>query len=523
MNSESMRDTQIRTLLQQGARLKQDGKLGDAERCFRSALRVAPDHPEALNGLASIASAVGHVDDALRLLDRAIARAPGNPGYHLARGVALEAQGHWEAAMESYRRVSQLYPDAPEPYDNMGNVLMGCGRVGEAIEAFKKAIAVNPDYVDAYSHLGLVLKMTGDMNDAEQAYRRVLAIQPGRLEVYRLISQLQRYRQRADSDADVMERYLRDPKLSPAKAMQLHFALGKIHDDLVEYEDAFDHFQVANRIRRDSYHYDINDDIAALNKARSLFTRDFFAQRDHFGQSQARPIFIVGMPRSGSTLVEQILSSHPTVTAAGEVPDLWRTILSVGRFPELAEQVDANLSIKLADQYSRRMKVYDRDGLGRTTDKELFNFIYIGVIRLLFPNAKVICCRREPMDTCFSIWMRYFPAIGYFANDQYEVGRFYRVFESYMRHWHEVLPGYVLDFEHRLLIEDQETQTRRLLDFCELEWSDSCLRFHESDRVAKTASTTQVRQPLNDKGFGHWRHYEHHLGDMRRALEEPLP
>ncbi|MBI1194405.1 MAG: tetratricopeptide repeat protein [Gammaproteobacteria bacterium] len=523
MNSLNTREAQVRTLLQQGEGFKQAGKLAEAEAAFRNALRLAPDHPEAIFRLASIASAVGRVDDALKLLDRATALAPANPNYEFARGVALESRGRWEEAMASYRRVSERLPDAPEPYDNIGNVLMGCGRVDDAIASYRKAIEARPDYADAWSHLGLVLKMKGDMEGAAEAYAHVLKLQPDRVEVYRLMTQLRRYRTREESDAGIMERHLGDPKLSPVKAMHLHFALGKVHDDLGEYEAAFAHFREANRLRRADYHYDIKDDIETLNKARAVFTKDFFAQRSGYGLSRERPIFIVGMPRSGSTLVEQILSSHPDVIAAGEVPDLWRTICSVGRFPELAERIDAGAAVGLATEYVDRMKIYNRDGLPRTTDKELFNFIYVGVIRLLFPNAKVICCRREPMDTCFSIWMQYFPAIGYFANDQYEVGRFYRIFDAYMKHWHEVLPGFVLDFEHRALIDDQETQTRRLLEFCELDWSDACLRFHESGRVAKTASTTQVRQPLNDKGFGHWRHYEHQLGEMCRALDEPLP
>ena len=523
MNSANMRESQLRTLLQQGDRYKQAEKLGEAEACFRNALRLAPNYPEALYRLASIASAVGRTDGALELLDRALAQAPGNPNYELARGVALETQGRWGEALASYRRVSDTVPDAPEPYDNIGNVFMGCGRVDEAVEAYRKAVAIKPDYADAYAHLGSVLKMKGDAEGARQAYARVLELQPDRVEVYRGMTQLRRYRCREDSDAEVMERLLRDSTLSPVKAMHLHFALGKVHDDLAEYDDAFAHFREANRLRRAGYHYDVNDDIATLNKARSLFTKDFFEARNGHGLSQARPIFIVGMPRSGSTLVEQILSNHPDVAAADEVPDLWCTIRSVGGFPELAERVDADLSVRLATEYLDRMRLYNVEGLPRTTDKELFNFIYVGVIRLLFPNAKVICCRREPMDTCFSIWMRYFPSIGYFANDQYEVGRFYRVFNAYMRHWREVLPGFVLDFEHRALIDDQEGQTRRLLEFCELDWDDACLRFHESGRVAKTASTSQVRQPLNDKGIGHWRHYERHLGEMRRGLEEPLP
>lgn len=523
MNSANMRESQARPFLQQGVRFKQAGKLAEAEASFRSALRLAPDYPEALFQLASIASAVGRVDGALKLLDRAAALAPENPNYELARGVALESQGRWDDAMSSYRRISERYPDAPEPYANIGNVFVGCGRFDEAIDAYRQAIAVKPDYVDAWSHLGSVLKMKGDMEGARQAYEHVLGIQPDRIEVYRLMTQLQRYRSRDESDAETIERYLIDPKLSPVNAMHLHFALGKIQDDLGEYDEAFTHFSEANRLRRAGYHYDINDDIATLNKARRLFTKAFFEQRSGYGLSEEKPIFIIGMPRSGSTLVEQILSTHPEVIAAGEVPDLWGTIRAVGRFPDLAERVDMELSVGLANEYVERMKVYNRRGLPRSTDKELFNFIYVGVIRLLFPNAKVICCRRDPMDTCFSIWMRYFPTVGYFANDQYEVGYFYRIFDAYMAHWHETLPSFVLDFDHRALIEDQEGQTRRLLTYCELDWTDTCLRFHESGRVAKTASTTQVRQPLNDKGFGHWRHYEQHLGEMSRGLDESLP
>lgn len=523
MNSTNTRESQVRTLLQQGEHYRRTGNLREAEAAFRNALKLAPDHPEALYRLASIASAVGRVDDALTLLDRATALAPTNPNYELARGVALESQGRWDAAIASYRRVSERFPEAPEPHDNIGNVLMGCGRVEEAVASYRRAVAAKPDYPDAWSHLGVALKMKGDLNGAEKAFRRVLAFQPDRAEVYRLLTQLRRYRTFEESDAGSMERLLGDPALSPVNAMHLHFALGKVHDDLGEYDTAFDHLDTANRLRRSGYHYDISDDIDTLNKVRAVFTETFFAQRLGYGLAEARPIFVVGMPRSGSTLVEQILASHPDVAAAGEVPELGRTIRSLGRFPELAERIDGDVSVRLAAEYVGRIGVHNPNGLSRTTDKELFNFVYIGVIRLLFPNAKVICCRRDPLDTCFSIWMRYFPAIGYFANDQYEVGRFYRVFDAYMKHWGEVLPGFVLDFEHRALIEDQEAQTRRLLAFCELDWAEDCLRFHESGRVVKTDSATQVRQPLNDRGLGHWRHYGHHLGEMRRALDEPLP
>ena len=523
MKPDNTHESQVRALLQQGERFKQGGKLAEAEACIRNALKLAPNHPEALYQLATIASAVGRNADALPLLDRAATLVPENPYYELARGCALEALARWDEAIASYRQVSGRYPDAQGPYDSIGNALMGCGRVEEAIEAYRAAIARKQDFVEAWLHLGVALSMFGDIAGTEQAYTRVLELQPDHLEVYRLKALLRKCQTREDSDAKVMERCLGDPKLPPAKAMHLHYGLGKVYDDLGEYETAYPHLNDANRLRRVTYQYDINQEIKGLNSVRSLFTKTFIEQRSGYGLTTEQPIFIVGMPRSGSTLVEQILSIHPDVTAAGEVPDFWRTISAVGRFPELAERINADSSFRLATEYLERMQAYNRDGRPRITNKSLSNFIHIGVIRLLFPNAKVICCRRDPMATCFSIWMRYFPEVSYFANEQYEVGRFYRIFDAYMSHWHKVLPGFVLDFEHRALIENQETQTRRLLEFCELDWNDACLRFHESERVAKTASTSQIRQPINDRGIGQWRHYEQHLGEIRRGLDEPIP
>lgn len=400
---------------------------------------------------------------------------------------------------------------------------MNCGRVEEAIESYRTAIDRKSDFAEAWLHLGRALSVNGDISGSEQAYDRVLTLQPDNLEIYRLKGLLQRHRSRDESDAELMERRLDDPNLPPVMAMHLHYALGKIYDDLGEYETAYPHFLEANNLRGVGGSYNAKHDIKTLNKVRSLFTKTFFEQRSDYGLTTERPIFIVGMPRSGSTLVEQILSAHPEVAAAGEVPDLWNTISTVGQFPELAEKVDLESSVNLAAIYLEKMKVYNRDNVSRVTDKNLLSFLYIGMIRLLFPNAKVICCRRDPMDTCFSIWRRYFPAIRSLTTSQYEVGRIYRYFEAVMKHWEEVLPGFVLDFDHRALIEDQKGQTRRLLEFCELNWSDTCLHFHKSGRATMTASTIQVRQPLNASGCGHWNHYAQHLEEMQRALHEPLP
>ncbi len=231
---------------------------------------------------------------------------------------------------------------------------------------------------------------------------------------------------------------------------------------------------------------------------------------------EARGRFIVGMPRSGSTLVEQILASHPDVAGTGELVELRRAIEGQGPFP--AGHHEAETVRAIADEYLRRMRFYNYEGRPRHSDKTLFNFFYIGMIRLLFPNASVVCCWRDPLDTCLSCYRHYFPEIRRFVYDLEELGRFYGLFAELMHHWRETLPGFVYELHHEDLVGDPAGEIRRLLDFCGLEWDAACLRFHENRRAAKTASATQVREPINRSGMGQWRRYAAHLGPLRNGL-----
>ncbi len=503
--------------LEQGQHYQSAGRLGDAENLYRQVLAAVPGHPHALYLLASVARHVGRHENALQLLESALVAAPDNPNYLLSRGVSFAAMLRWQEAMADYRRVIAICPDAAEAYNNLGNSLHAQGELDEAVEAFRRALALNPDYLDARVHLGHALKMTGDLGAAETAYRQVLAKAPERADVYRSLSSIKRFQDIEDSDLQQMQSLCQSESISATSAMHLHFALGKAAEDLQQFSSAFQHWRTANQLVRASYEYDIETDVELVCSIKTVFESAVFAQPSAGQQIDARPIFIVGLPRSGTSLVEQILASHTQVAGAGEVGVLRQLIDSQLEFPTVA-CCDSAMIDKLAQSYLQRMSFFNTCSKERGTDKTLFNFFYIGMIRLMFPQASVICCWRDPLDTGLSCYRQYFPDIHRFVNDLYEIGRFYGLFADLMAHWHEQLPGFILDLQYEELVADQQGQTRRLLEFCGLPWEDRCLDFHLTKRAVKTISTTQVRQPLFQTAVAQWKNYSAELDELRRGL-----
>ncbi len=512
--------TEQTAVLAEGYRLQQAGRLAEAESIYRRVLRRAPGHPDALYLLASIALAVGRHADASGLLERALIARPDDVSILFSLGYALEAQQRWAEALDVYRRASEVDPGQAEIFNNLGNVLYVRGDVGAAIEAYRRAVEIRPDYHDARLHLGHALKAAGDVAAAESAYREVLEAEPDRCETYRSLGQVKRYRQDDDPDLVTMRSLLARPDLPAVDAMHLHFALGKACHETGFAERAFGHWREANRIMRDGYDYDVAEEAELVARVESFFTAECLSSRDDVGRPDARPIFIVGMPRSGSTLVEQILGSHPEVSAAGELVELRRAIHAHGQFPVSEAGYPEEAVVRAADDYLERMRFYNLEGRPRQTDKTLFNFFYIGMIRWMFPNAAVVCCWRDPFDTCLSCYRHYFPEIRRFVYDLGELGRFYGLFAELMAHWREVLPGYVHEIHYEDLVDSPESEIRRLLVHCGLDWDDACLRFHENRRAAKTASATQVRRPIDRAGIGRWRRYAPWLGELRQGLAE---
>ncbi len=509
---------EIELCLRQGYEAQVAGRADEAEKHYRQVLSLDSGHPQALACLSSLAAHAGRHEEALALLEQALSRAPQNGRIHAARAASLESLGRWPEALAAYREALANQPEAAELHFRIGNVCQACGRMDESLEAYRQALAIRPDFPAAQLQLGHVYKIQGELRAAEEAYRRVIASHPEELEAYRALTYVRRFQDRADEDLVKIRQLLAREGLDPAQAMHLHFALGKVYDELSDYPQAFSHWQQANRIRRASYEYDIAYEKPVFSRIKAMFDEAFFARCEGFGLDTTTPIFIVGMPRSGTTLVEQILASHQDVEGAGELAELRQAILSQGHFPGHAAMMDAEASRQMATDYLRRIAAYNPRSLSRVTDKDPFNFAYIGMIRMLFPRAKVICCWRDPMDTCLSCYRQFFPNIQRFAYDLDELGQFYGLFADLMLHWQRVLPGFVLNLSYEQLVADQEGQSRRLLAFCDLPWQDECLRFYDNRRSVRTASATQVREPLFARAVGHWRHYARFLEPLRQGL-----
>ncbi|MCP4411189.1 MAG: sulfotransferase [Gammaproteobacteria bacterium] len=321
-----------------------------------------------------------------------------------------------------------------------------------------------------------------------------------------------------------MEKLLENNSVTDKQRMQLCFGLGKAFEEIKQYDRAFNFLSQGNKIKRNSYRYDVLEDKAIFTRIMDVFDRRFFDEHSDYGNSKDSPIFIVGMPRSGTTLVEQILSSHQKVYGAGELDDLKHVLMTTTPkltqdiFPEGVMKLDRDDITRIADKYIRKLNQYNIDGKDYVSNKMTTNFIYIGMIRILFPNSKVIHCKRDPRDTCLSCFKNNFEGYLPFTYDLTELGQYFCIYQRLMSHWHTVLPGYIFDIQYEDLITDQETETRKMIDYCGLCWDEKCLSFHKSDRIVKTSSFSQVRRPINRNSIHIWEQYKKQLEPLLSAL-----
>ena len=354
-----------------------------------------------------------------------------------------------------------------------------------------------------------------------------MRLQPDFAEVYWSLANLKTFRFSAAEVAD-MERRLAQESLDDDARVHFMFTLGKAHEDVREFDRAFEYYDKACRTQRMRIAYDPVDTEVMHQRIRKVFNPQLLAGAPAVpAAADTVPIFIVGLPRSGSTLIEQILASHSQVEGTAELPDLARVISEITRrypelkYPEAVASLDAGELRALGAMYLERTRRH-RSGKPFFTDKMPNNFSGIGLIRLILPQAKIIDARRHPLDSCLGSFKQHFALGQSFSYDLVELGEFYLEYRSIMRHWHEVLPGQVLEMRYEELIRDQELQTRRLLDYCGLQWEEACLRFHETERPVRTASSEQVRQPLYSSSVNHWRNFRGHLGPLIEVIGTEL-
>lgn len=483
----------IRMLAEVAGRL---GRMEDAQVLLARCVELAPGFAEARHNHATILYRLNRSEEALVELDWLMARDPGHPGYRNLKAAALGRVGDFEGAIDLYDKLLKAYPDQPKGWMSYGHSLKTVGRQADSIEAYRRAIALTPELGDAWWSLA-------------------------NLKTVRF----------SDEDVAAMETQLARTDISDEDRFHLHFALGKALEDAGQFERSFGHYRDGAALRRETVEYDADNTTAHARRSKAVLTRDVFEARRGWGSAAPDPIFIVGLPRAGSTLIEQILSSHSAVEGTQELPDIIAFARRLGgrtkrdqssTYPEILTELDADACLALGEEFLERTRIHRKLGRPFFIDKMPNNFSHLGLIHLILPRAKIIDARRHPLGCCFSAFKQHFARGQTFSYDLTDVGRYYADYVDLMAHYDAVLPGVVHRVIYEQMVADPEGQVRALLDYCGLPFEPGCLKFYENDRAVRTASSEQVRQPIFTDGVDQWRSYEPWLDPLKTALGDVL-
>ena len=505
-------------------------RIPEAEHLLRAHLQASPTDVAAIRMLAEVAARLGRLDDAESLLRRCVELAPGFQAARHNYAMVLHRANKPELALDQINQLLADDPGNPGARNLKAVVLCRIGDYLPAIELYDGILSQYPDHGRIWLSQGHALKTAGLRERAVAAYRQSIALDPGFGEAYWSLANLKTFRFGPDDIAAMTAQLMRDD-LDAEQRSQFEFALGKAYEDAGEHAMSFAHYRQGNEIRRKGLPYRADDATARVRRSSGLFTPEFLASRRGSGSAAADPIFIVGLPRSGSTLVEQILSSHPAVEGTMELPevialthDLRRQGIDLrgGSYHDVLATLDAADLRGLGERYLERTRVQRKTHAPFFIDKMPNNFLHIGLIHLMLPNARIVDVRRHPMACCFSGYKQYFARGQNFSYGLRDIGRYYRDYLSLMAHFDRVLPGRVHRVVYEHLVEDTETQVRSLLHYCGLPYDPACLRFFENDRPVRTASSEQVRQPIFREGLDQWRHFQPWLGELEATLGPAL-
>ena len=501
-----------------------------AEALLRAHLKQHPTDVAALRMLAEVAARLRRYEDAEILLARCLELAPSFAAARQQYATMLNRQNR---PVESLRHIDQLLHGEPANphYRNLkASVLVVIGEYQQAIDLYARLLEEYPTQAKLWTHYGHVLKTAGRVEESIRAYRRAIELVPSLGEAYWSLANLKTYRF-TDGDVSAMEAQLVCSDLAEDDRVQLHFALGKAREDEAQFASSFEHYAAGNRLRRGQIQYSAAERSALMRRTRELFTAKFLRARAGSGCQAPDPIFIVGLPRAGSTLLEQILASHSQVEGTMELYDLlslaYGTPAASQDAPDAERQAEypralASLSGEqltcLGAQYLERTRVQRKSGAPFFIDKMPNNMLHVGFIHLVLPNARIIDARRHPLGCCFSVFKQHFARGQHFSYTLEDVGRYYRDYVELMAHFDKVLPGRIHRVLYERLIDDPEAEIRRLLAYCGLPFEPQCLRFHENTRAVRTPSSEQVRRPIFREGLDQWRNYEPWLSPLKEAL-----
>lgn len=508
--------------------LKADRK-DEAISTLRKALRENPDNVDALHTLAQAYwGNEERLSDIEALLRRATELAPALAPAWIMLGHLLHQSDRSEEAIACYQRAAEIEPDNPSVWSGLGADYALIGDMEKAVAAYGRSVELQPGSPGIHMSYAHALKAVGRQAEALREYRTAIAQKPDFGEAYWSMANLKVFRFEP-AEVAAMEDQVKRVDLSPGADVHFRFALGKAYEDARDYDRAWEFYHTGNQRQRPQVSYDPVGFEVRHEELEAVFTREFLAQHGGQGFQSDAPIFIVGLPRSGSTLIEQILASHSQVEGTLELSTLGEIAVSVGRYrggqkqyPEAVRELAARDFRAYGQQYIDETKIYRTSGRPRFTDKLPNNFSHIGFAHLILPNAKIINARRHPLDSILGSYKQLFGKGQNFTYDMYELAHYYQQYHKIMQHWHRVLPGKVLDVHYEETVGDLESQVRRILAHCGLPFEEACLRFHETNRAVRTASSEQVRQPLYTRALGTWRRYEKHLGEWQVELADVI-
>ena len=500
-----------------GACYKQLGQLSDAEKMFKNAFSIKPDYAEAHFNYGIVQKDLGRIDAAIESYQNAISILPNYPDAHNNLGNAFKSIGMYAHAIESYEWAVAYKPEFEEAFNNLGVVQCDVGLQHLAIKNFEKAYSLNSNFFEALFYLGVAHKDLGNKSVAISTFEKLLEIQSHNTKVLRNLCEVKKFKKSDSKLINKMESLLNSDKINQSELIDLNFALSNVYEDLGDIDTQFKYLSDGNKLRKALLSYSIESSIKLFNTIKDVFDDLPTLTNNELSQSSLRPIFIVGMPRSGSSLVEQIVASHNEAHGAGELEFSTQIFSSI--IANISGDVDKKDLLFFREQYLAKLNAL-KCSKNIITDKMPMNFRYIGLILSAFPEAKIIHLKRDARATCWSIYKNYFDSdgIGY-SYDQNDLAQYYGLYSDLMSFWHERFPDQIYDICYEDLTTNQEEETRKLLEYCDLDWDENCLNFHSNKRAVKTASALQVRKKMYQGSSEAWKKYEAYLQPLIKGLK----
>ena len=503
----------------------QTNRITEAKALWGFALELSPNFPHALLGLGDICKFERNYNKAISYYQKAISSDPKIASAHLNLSVSYLQIGMLNESERSCLIALELLPNYIQAQDHLGQIYVTKGSLKQAESLYKKQLKENNQNIKALYSLGNIFKSQGKLEQAKSNYQKAFSLYPEYTQAHFTYASIHKYSDNSDSHISLMLEEYKKPNLPLENKIQLSFALAKAYEDLKNYTVSFTYLETGNRLRHAKSNYTIDSDKAFIENIKKVFTKENVENLTINSQTSKKPIFIIGMPRSGTTLVEKILASHSQVYGAGELEHFFK--LSTANF--LTEKTNylfesltyySNESFEnIGRSYLEHIELLTNEA-DFVTDKLPFNMLMLGFIRIAFPNAKIIHCVRNAKDNCLSIFKKNFTTDNYrFAYNLKTLGQFHKLYQSLMKHWHSNFPGAIYDVEYESLIKSPEKEIKNLIAACDLNWEESCLNFHQTDAVIKTASAYQVRQPIYDTSVGLWKEYEANITDLLDELE----